>query len=214
MKSNHPGPSTKSFTLVELLVVVAIIAVLAGVTMAAVPRAFRSAHLAASTNNLRQIGAAINTYASDNDSVLPVWYQYSNNQYWWQVLTPYLGGGGTNYNLPVYHDPGDANYDGSSYDQISLTISYGYNYMMMGRSDQDGDAYPPRHLASVTSGSETLALTDGADTNSYGYIDDYGHGPDTNRYQGQTPALFLDGHVDIISISTNFEGSLPYFNRD
>jgi prepilin-type N-terminal cleavage/methylation domain-containing protein/prepilin-type processing-associated H-X9-DG protein len=214
MKTIHRLSSLKSFTLVELLVVMGIIAVLAGVIMSAIPTVIRSAHFAASTSNMRQIGNAINTYAVDNDSQLPVWYDYNVNQYWWQTLTPYLGGGGTNYNVGVYHDPGDTYFDGSSYDQLSLTISYGYNYIVMGRSNQSTDAYPARRLVNMTQASTTLALTDGPDADCYGYIDYYGHGPDTNRYSGKTPALFADGHVETLTTDTNFQNETPYFNRN
>jgi prepilin-type N-terminal cleavage/methylation domain-containing protein/prepilin-type processing-associated H-X9-DG protein len=213
MKLKFKSSSLQSFTLVELLVVIGIIAILSALGLAGMSHAIRSAHFAASISNVRQIGVGIIDYANDNDSQLPTWYNDSTSQYWWQTLAPYLGAGGTNYNAGVYRDPGDSSFDGSSYDQLSMTISYGYNYLIMGRTDEAADQTAgdgPQRLANLNAGS-TLAVADGQNTDSYGYIDPYGHGPDTNRYQGLTPALFLDGHVETMTIGTNFNGPDPYF---
>lgn len=60
-----------AFTMVELLVVVAIIAVLASLLFSLASRMRMKASSAISTSNLRQIGAAIAHYASDNNTTLP-----------------------------------------------------------------------------------------------------------------------------------------------
>lgn len=60
-----------AFTMVELLVVVAIIAVLASLLFSLASRMRMKASSAISTSNLRQIGTAIASYTSDNNSTLP-----------------------------------------------------------------------------------------------------------------------------------------------
>lgn len=60
-----------AFTLVELLVVIAIIAVLASLLFSLTSGMRNKASSAISTSNLRQIGMAIASYASDNNSTLP-----------------------------------------------------------------------------------------------------------------------------------------------
>lgn len=60
-----------AFTLVELLVVITIIAVLAALLFSLASRMRNKASSAISVSNLRQIGVAIVTYASDNNSTLP-----------------------------------------------------------------------------------------------------------------------------------------------
>jgi prepilin-type N-terminal cleavage/methylation domain-containing protein/prepilin-type processing-associated H-X9-DG protein len=62
---------TRGFTLIELLVVIAIIAVLAGLTMTAYQRSLRSSRAVECMSNLRQIGAALTKYMTENDGAFP-----------------------------------------------------------------------------------------------------------------------------------------------
>ena len=56
---------TKGFTIIELLVVVSIIALLVGILLPAIGKARDNARVSVSKNNLRQLGVAHATYASD-----------------------------------------------------------------------------------------------------------------------------------------------------
>ena len=60
-----------AFTLTEILVVITIIAVLATLLFSLTSRMRNKASSAISVSNLRQIGMAITTYASDNNGTLP-----------------------------------------------------------------------------------------------------------------------------------------------
>ncbi len=66
-----PPKKRAAFTLVELLTVIAIIGVLAGILIPVGSKARASAHLAECTSNLRQVGVAINLYATDNRGTFP-----------------------------------------------------------------------------------------------------------------------------------------------
>lgn len=75
------GPRYSRFTLVELLVVVAIIALLAAVLLPVLGRAQWAARRSQCLSNLRQAHAAFHLYASDEDGRVPLGYRTVSKQY-------------------------------------------------------------------------------------------------------------------------------------
>src|SRR5690349_1348033 len=65
------GTDDSGFTLVELLVVIGIIAVLAGLLLSAIGTTKGKVLRVVCASNLRQIAIAIHLYAADNDDSLP-----------------------------------------------------------------------------------------------------------------------------------------------
>ncbi|CAG0989773.1 hypothetical protein PHYC_02223 [Phycisphaerales bacterium] len=65
------GPIARAYTLVELLVAIAIIAVLMGVLLPALGRTRDGARQAACLSNQHQIGVALNTYATTFKDIIP-----------------------------------------------------------------------------------------------------------------------------------------------
>lgn len=65
------GDSRGAFTLVETLVVAAIIAIIAALVHPAYQRVVESSRATACVSNLRQLGAALNLYLGDNGMLMP-----------------------------------------------------------------------------------------------------------------------------------------------
>jgi prepilin-type N-terminal cleavage/methylation domain-containing protein/prepilin-type processing-associated H-X9-DG protein len=75
------------FTLVELLVVIAVVSVLAGILFPVLAKARANARKSTALSNLKQIGAALAMYAADYDDHLPnrwpTWLGY--REFYWRV---------------------------------------------------------------------------------------------------------------------------------
>lgn len=108
----------RAFTLIEMLVVIAIIATLIGLLFPAVSSALEKGKVTQDMNNLRQIGLATQMYLNDNDGAF---FQPSGGSTPWpQLLHPkYLGA------WKIFQSPFDKR--AASETDASAPVSYGFN---------------------------------------------------------------------------------------
>jgi len=70
-ETNHRGPGPRAFTLIKLLVVIAIIAILAALLLPALSRAKERSKRVSCLNNLKQLAIGLHVYSMDfNDRIL------------------------------------------------------------------------------------------------------------------------------------------------
>lgn len=81
-----------AFTLIELLITIAIIAILAALLLPFAMRSVEAARATACIGNLKQLGTAASLYSADKNLLLPAPYDSVTKQYWSDMLEPYMGG--------------------------------------------------------------------------------------------------------------------------
>lgn len=195
---------SSAFTLMELMVSVAIISLLVALGFPAFKRSMDSSRAAACASNLRQIGTACFSFAGDNDGALPAAniagtaWPYCTFMY---QLNPYLG------NLPtsrfeqqkvvcfggVFHCPGKKDWNLAAPSDVQK-VSYGLNTFAV----SDVPSVGPR-LAAIQDPSKTVLAADlqtgyWALRNAHYMYRDF----QALRHNNMDNVLFCDGHVEAL----------------
>ena len=93
--------SRRAFTLIELLTVIAIIAVLAAILFPAISTVRSRAASTRSISNLTQFGTSYMAFAADNKGRLPPAYNSNDQKGWDFFLFPYLFPNNSDTNMPT-----------------------------------------------------------------------------------------------------------------
>jgi prepilin-type N-terminal cleavage/methylation domain-containing protein len=148
-----------AFTLIELLIVMAILAILAGILLPVIASAKLAAVRTVSLSNVKQIGTACLMYAGDNDDALPIYasgdvanlgdQDHPADTWVWQTQ-PYLK---SLHPLidPIMGDP-HAIYSGKAWSsrvEQNLYPDYGLNYVFLAPLFRDPASGTCRNVGSV-----------------------------------------------------------------
>jgi prepilin-type N-terminal cleavage/methylation domain-containing protein/prepilin-type processing-associated H-X9-DG protein len=115
----------KRFTLVELLIVIAIIAVLASLLLPALGKAKETARAIKCCSNLKQLGVGWMSYLGDYNHRFPTKNCMPENDLnlrYWRFLGPYFGDNASSGTYNLYHCPSE---------QDQTKVSYGCNLQIM-----------------------------------------------------------------------------------
>jgi len=189
-----------AFTLVELLVTVAIIAVLVTLVTLMIPQLQLRGRMAASLSNMRQIGTAFQLYANDNDFSLPQRVKVGDK--WPRLLVNYLGG---DLKPKVYAEPGNReNFLRTNSDPLSNGKN-NTSYIMNGYNDLGAYEDPDVTVKTnnVDQPSKTILMSVQSGTGNF-YMD-FVEGNDREvlnlkAYGSGSNYLFMDGSARFLKV--------------
>lgn len=208
MKNPKIGKRAGGFTLVELMVTIAIIVALAGLVFSLARGAQAKSRLAASVNKVRDLGVRIQAYTQDNSGQLPVWKDQSEDLYWWGMLV--VDPRNPNQ-LEIFRSPGHKEFSSN----ISApNLSYGWNARVVGRYETAEGDEGPKRMVNFREPSRIMVLADGARTGGNALIDQTIL-PDPERYAGKAAALMLDGTARAMDVASDLQaGSIWFMTED
>jgi prepilin-type N-terminal cleavage/methylation domain-containing protein/prepilin-type processing-associated H-X9-DG protein len=218
----------RGFTLVELLVVVAIIAVLAALLYPSIQSALDNAKTAKCQAHMRQLVQACHAFAADNDGSLPplyTWVTYfpeiaqstdkiSTGAYvvvWTDIIRPYVGND-VAFSCPALRT--DATIGAGGISSATHPLGIGINYETVGHIYKPKEEF--QKLIRVENHSKVVIFADAGggdfatgdfknrkDTPGCGSVfirgtTDSGEGV-IARHRGKANVAFLDGHVQLLS---------------
>ena len=202
------------FTLVELLVVIGIIAILAGVAFMATPMALQRAYCAGCASHMRSLGIAFIEYANDNDGQLPGRATGTGVDKWPVLLLPYVGG-----DPKVYVDPGDPVATKVAPQNLVSNTANGSSFFFNGFNDLGFYTNPTMtvHLVNLTRSSNLLLLGQKIYGSTQYYMD-FVEGNENDQlnksaYFGGSNYTFADGSVRYMK-TTEYADSMWLVNQN
>ena len=220
----------RAFTIIELLIVIAIIGILAGLLLPALSYARGQAHSAACKSNLRQLGIALSMYAATHDGrFMPV--HNDELSYWFGTRT-----------TSDRSDPASRVFDrtkGYLYPYLKVTraveqcpgfdtrtrfdgklVGYAYNFMYLNPTVMAGTVRRPSSLivlvdsGRISDGNPAIYYTPAGSVEENYYLEAYIFPRIHFRHNGGANVLFADWHVEEkqpLTLATGGDGRVGHF---
>jgi prepilin-type N-terminal cleavage/methylation domain-containing protein/prepilin-type processing-associated H-X9-DG protein len=215
-------PRRQAFTLIELLTVIAIIALLAGMIFGVVTSMQKNADRTVAVSNLKQLGAAIVSYTSEHDGRLPgpifpgqvASYSEAKKERLTVFLSPYLGidkeAGETAF-VPVFAPPAFRKSEAVDFGAndartlvANLKVLKDNALVPPFGSAVDPDPekkIAPMSLADIPTPESNWALSDADQTHPHVAVAGWKNFAAKKPYHGdKRVALFYDWHVEALAL--------------
>ncbi len=201
-----------AFTLVELLTVIAIIAILAGLLLPALNKARASGHQTACINNMKQIGNAEAMFQNDNDQRISPNYDGTANNYSMAGML-YEGLG---LETKIFLCPVDISEDETitlkySYSGSDKTVTARISFIPNNGVHKNSGTASEKgfKITALDNTSGTLSIGESVSKNAYKGLASGGtvstaanadaDGVTKDMHGGKANYLYLDGHVETIN---------------
>lgn len=208
----HKNQACRIFTLIELLIVIAIIAILAAMLLPALNKAKEKAHGVSCLNNLKQMGTAHIAYSNDyNDFCVPTAHVYSGIGVWAfpDLVNLYLKSDAV-FLCPSAKQTTEVTYS-RPWNALGavgkLYNHYGRATPQYGQVNANGVLlYKVPKITHIKSPSRKISIADKAGTTAHNRFDDnnylkigYANYAIGARHSNRFNAVFADGHGGGIS---------------
>lgn len=200
--STKPPAHRHGFTLLELLAVIVIIGLLAALLFPVFGKMKRHGHQTASLSNMRQVAAAMLSYASEHENQLPGRERgQTSNDRWPKLIAPYV------QDTTIFAAPGDpTNFIARKADPLSSTTN-NTSYIMNGYNDLGmlGQASMSVRISAIEAPSGTLLLGTPKSGSKHFFMDflepPHGNNKDVlnlKAYEDGSNYVFSDGSARFI----------------